>query len=61
MDKAFSYQGEQELQIGDVVEIEFGRQKKAIIGIKDNSNFKKLKPMFRNLSSYNISKPLIEF
>ena len=64
MDKAFDYLGiEQELQIGDVVEIEFGRQKilGVIIGIKDNSNFKKLKPIIRNLSSYNISKPLIEF
>ena len=64
MDKAFDYLGlDTKLNIGDVVEIEFGRQKVlgVIICVKDHSDFKKLKPIQRHLSGYKQSKPLIEF
>jgi primosomal protein N' (replication factor Y) len=64
MDKAFDYLGlDEKLNIGDIVEIEFGRQKVlgVIIGVKDNSDFKKLKPIQRHLSEYGLSKQLIEF
>ncbi|MBT4989424.1 MAG: primosomal protein N' [Rickettsiales bacterium] len=64
MDKTFDYiSDKQNLEIGDIAIIEFGRQKLfgVILGKKTSSDFKKLKSISVHLEQYRISKKLIDF